>query len=61
MESLWQTESGANAKKINVDIDKKGTVVLSPNTLNCQPDKVIKDNEAKILEICHGSRKCLFQ
>lgn len=60
MESLWQTESGANTKK-NKDIDKKGTTVLSPNTLNRQPDKVINDNEAKLLEICHGSRKCLSQ
>lgn len=42
MESLWQTESGANAKK-NIDIDKKGTVVLPPKTLNWQPDKVIND------------------
>lgn len=60
MESLWQTESGANTKK-NTDIDKKGTVVLSPNTLKWQPDKMINDNKAKLLEICHGSRKCLFQ
>lgn len=60
MESLWQTESGANAKK-NINIDKKGTVVVPPNTLYWQPDKVINDNEPKLLEICHSSRKCLSQ
>lgn len=43
-EALWQTESNANAKKER-DGDKKSTIVLSPNTWNWQPDKVINDEK----------------
>lgn len=46
--------------KVCIHRDKKSTVVLSPNTLNWQPDKMMNDNEAKLLEVCQGAAENVY-